>query len=81
MGVFADDCKRRYTREGFDQGLAQGMAQGETKGRLESKVELAVAYITEDNFSFEEAIRMVRPSPEERDPLLKMVRERLSSCQ
>ena len=77
MGVFADDCKRRYTREGFDQGMAQGMAQGETKGRLESKVELAIAYITEDNRSFEEAIRMVRPSAEERERVISMVRERL----
>lgn len=77
MGVFADDCKRRYTREGFDQGMAQGMAQGESKGRIESKVELAVAYITEDNYPFEEAIRMVRPSPEERERIVSMVRERL----
>ena len=73
MGVFADDCKRRYTREGFDQG----MAQGESKGRIESKVELAVAYITEDNYSFEEAIRMVRPSTKERERIVGMVRERL----
>ena len=55
MGVFGEDCKRRYTREGFDQGMAQGVAQGESKGRIESKVELAVAYFTEDNYSFEEA--------------------------
>ncbi len=53
------------------------MAQGESKGRIESKVELEVAYITEDNYPFEEAIRMVRPSPEERERIVSMVRERL----
>ena len=77
MGVFGEDCKRRYTREGFDQGMAQGVAQGESKGRIESKVELAVAYFTEDNYSFEEAIRMVRPSTKERERIVGMVRERL----
>ena len=53
------------------------MAQGESKGRIESRVELAVAYITEDNYSFEEAIRMVRPSTKERERIVGMVRERL----
>ena len=39
MGVFGEDCKRRYTREGYAQGLAEGEALGISKGKAEGRLE------------------------------------------
>ena len=76
MGVFGEDCKRRYTREGY----AQGLAEGEAKGRLESKVDIVMSLISR-GYTEEDALELVQASSEEREFILLRIREKLSAGQ
>ena len=84
MGVFGEDCKRRYTREGYAQGLAEGETLGEAKGkaegRLESKIEIVMSLIGR-GYTEEDALEIVQPSSEERERILLKIREKLSAGQ
>ena len=64
MGVFGEDCKRRYTREGYAQGLAEGKAEGKAEGRLESKIEIVMSLISR-GYTEEDALEIVQATPEE----------------
>ena len=68
MGVFGEDCKRRYTREGYAQGLAEGKAEG----RLESKIEIVMSLISK-GYTEEDALEIVQATPEE----LEEIRSRI----
>ena len=71
-GVFGEDCKRRYTREGYAQGLAEG--------RLESKVDIVMSLISR-GYTEEDALEIVQASSEERECILLKIREKLSAGQ
>ena len=69
MGVFAEDSKRRYTRE--------GRAEGEAAGIIKEKVNIAVSLLSKGH-SLDEALSIVEPSEDDRDTVIAMINERLS---
>ena len=73
VGVFAEDSKRRYTRE----GRAEGLAEGEAAGIIKEKVNIAVSLIRKGH-SLDEALSIVEPSEDDRDTVIAMINERLS---
>lgn len=73
VGVFAEDSKRRYTRE----GRAEGLAEGEAVGIIKDKVNIAVSLIRKGH-SLDEALSIVEPSEDDRDTVIAMINERLS---
>ena len=68
MGVFGEDCKRRYTREGYAQGLAEGKAEG----RLESKVDIVMSLISR-GYTEEDALEIVQATPEELEEICNRI--------
>ena len=68
MGVFGEDCKRRYTREGYAQGLAEGKAEG----RLESKVDIVMSLISR-GYTEEDALEIVQATPEELEEICSRI--------
>ena len=69
MGVFAEDSKRRYTRE--------GRAEGEAVGIIKDKVNIAVSLVRKGH-TLDEALPIVEPSEDDRDTVIAMINERLS---
>ena len=72
MGVFGEDCKRRYTREGYAQGLAEGKAEGKAEGRLETKIEIVMSLISR-GYTEEDALEIVRATPEELEEICSRI--------
>ena len=64
MGVFGEDCKRRYTREGY--------AQGKAEGRLESKIEIVRSLISK-GYTEEDALEIVQATPEELEEICSRI--------
>ena len=73
VGVFAEDSKRRYTRE----GRAEGLAEGEAAGIIKDKVDIAVSLIGK-GYTLDEALAIVEPSDDDRDTVVRMINERTS---
>ena len=69
VGVFAEDSKRRYTRE--------GRAEGEAAGIIKEKVNIAVSLIGK-GYTLDEALAIVEPSDDDRDTVIRMINERTS---
>ena len=73
MGVFYEDTKSRFLRE----GRAEGEIQGEIKGVIKGKIEAVISFIEKEGYSLEKAVDVVADESE-REVILEGAKRKLS---
>ena len=74
MGVFYEDTKSRFLRE----GRAEGEIQGEIKGVIKGKIEAVISLIEKEGYSLEKAVNVVADESE-KDAIIEGVKLKLSA--
>ena len=69
-GVLYEDTKDRF--------LLEGKIEGEIEGRIKKSVEVIVTLVCEKGLAIDEALEIVRPGEDERDEVLRRVKERMA---
>ena len=75
MGCIYDDTKRRFLREGREEGLIEGREEGRIEGRMEQLCQNIIAIMSELDLTADKAMDILRVPDEERE----VIKERLNT--